>query len=55
MRAIFIDDIVDRPTVRRTNVGCYAHFIDGAIFPYADDIVLLAPYVTGLQLSLTTC
>ena len=53
MFAIFIDDIVD--TVRRTNVGCYVNFICCAIFLYADDIVLLAPSVTGLQFLLTTC
>jgi Reverse transcriptase (RNA-dependent DNA polymerase) len=53
MFAIFIDDVVD--TVRRTNVGCSVHFICCAIFLYADDIVLLKPSVTGLQLLLTTC
>jgi Reverse transcriptase (RNA-dependent DNA polymerase) len=36
------------------NVGCYVHFICCAIFLYADDIVLLVPPVTGLQLLLTT-
>jgi hypothetical protein len=45
--------IVER--VRRTNVGRYVHFICCARFLYADDNVLLAPSVTGLQLSLTTC
>ena len=51
--AIFIDDIVD--TVRHTNVGCYVNLICCAIFLYADDIVLLAPSVTGLQFLLTAC
>ena len=53
MFAIFIDDIVDM--VRRTNVGYYVNFTCCAIYLYADDIVLLAPSVTGLQFLLTAC
>jgi hypothetical protein len=51
--AIFIDDLVD--VVRRTNVGCYISHICCAIFLYADDILLLAPSITGLQLLLSAC
>jgi hypothetical protein len=38
-----------------SNFGCYVHFICCAIFLYADDIILLAPSVAGLQLLLATC
>jgi hypothetical protein len=51
--SIFIDDIVDR--VKSANVGCYLSLLCCCIFLYADDILLLSPSITGLQLLLDTC
>lgn len=51
--AIFIDDIV--LAVNRTNVGCYISGKCVSIILYADDIILIAPSVEGLQKLLTVC
>lgn len=51
--SIFIDDIVIR--VRKVNVGCYFSAVCASIFLYADDILLIAPTVSGLQLLLQVC
>ena len=51
--AIFINDIVDK--VQSANVGCYISTICASIFLYADDILLIAPTVTGLQTLLHVC
>jgi hypothetical protein len=51
--AIFIDRIIDR--VLLTNVGCYKSNICVSIFLYADDILLLAHTVTGLQMLVDAC
>jgi hypothetical protein len=51
--AIFIDDIV--LLIKKTNVGCYMSGICACIFLYADDILLVAPSVEGLQTLLTVC
>lgn len=51
--AIFINDIVDK--VYAANVGCYISSICASIFIYADDILLVAPTITGLQLLLHVC
>jgi len=51
--AIFIDSIVC--TVKNTNVGCYISSVFCSIFLYADDILLVAPTVTALQLMLDAC
>ena len=51
--SIFIDDIVNK--VKLANVGCYLSNICVSIFLYADDILLIAPTVTGLQTLLTVC
>ena len=45
--AVFMDDIVDK--IKKVNLGCYISLICTCIFLYADDIVLLAPTVSGLQ------
>ena len=45
--AIFIDDIVLK--VKLANVGCYVSSICSCIIMYADDILLMAPTITGLQ------
>jgi len=51
--AIFIDQLVDR--VKTVNVGCYipVSTVCYGIFLYADDILLIAPTVSGLQAMLT--
>ena len=51
--AIFINDIVS--VVEKTNVGCYVSSVCVGIILYADDIVLLAPSVEGLQILLSVC
>lgn len=51
--SIFIDDIVNK--VMKINVGCYLSLVCANIFLYADDILLIAPTVTGLQLLLQVC
>ena len=51
--SIFIDDIVYK--VKSANVGCYLSNICVSIFLYADDILLIAPTVTGLQTLLAVC
>ena len=43
------------PAVQRTNVGCYISSYCVSIFLYADDIILIAPSVEGLQKLLTVC
>ena len=48
--AIFIDDIFLK--VKLANVGCY---VCSYIIMYADDILLMAPTITGLQHLLTVC
>ena len=49
----FIEDIVSK--IKETNVGCYVSSVCATIVLYADDILLLAPTVTGLQHLLTVC
>ena len=51
--SIYIDGIIDN--VKATNVGCYISLQCCCIYLYADDIVLLAPSLTGLQLLLNAC
>ena len=46
--SIFIDDMVAK--VMSTKVGCYKSTVCICIFLYADDIILLSPTVTGLQI-----
>jgi exonuclease III len=48
--AILIDELVSKVT--STKVGCYNSTICICIFLYADDIILLSPTVTGLQILL---
>ena len=45
--AVFVDDIVYK--VQMSNVGCYISSMCACIYLYADDILLLAPTVAGLQ------
>jgi len=45
--------IVER--VKALNVGCYIICICCSIFLYADDILLLAPTISGLRALLNTC
>lgn len=51
--AIYIDDIVVR--VKNANAGCYISTICCCIYLYADDILLLSPTITGLQIILNAC
>jgi len=51
--AIFIDGIVHK--INALNIGCYYNNVCVSIFMYADDILLLAPTVTGLQLLFNVC
>ena len=51
--AIFIDDLV--ASVMSANAGCYFSFHCCCIFLYADDILLLSPSISGLQLLLDAC
>jgi retron-type reverse transcriptase len=45
--AIFIDSVVNK--IENAKVGCYLSSVCVSIFLYADDIVLIAPSVSGLQ------
>ena len=51
--AVFVDDIVYK--VQMSNVGCYTSSMCACIYLYADDILLLAPNVAGLQHILNVC
>jgi len=51
--AVFMDDIVEK--IKRANLGCYFSLFCTCIILYADDIVLLAPTVSGLQQLLHVC
>ena len=51
--SIFIDDLISK--VLKANVGCYISSICVCIFLFADDILLVAPTVTGLQLLFNIC
>ena len=51
--SLAIDSIVSK--IKSANVGCYISTICCCIFLYADDILLLSPTVTGLQILLSVC
>ena len=51
--AVYIDSLVDR--VQTCGYGCYIRFICVSILLYADDILLVAPSVSSLQLLLHLC
>jgi len=51
--AIFLDSVIDK--VKATNLGCHIGIVCVSIFLYADDILLIAPSVTGLQILLNSC
>ena len=50
---IYIDDIVD--VIAKSEIGCRFRAMNFAILIYADDILLLAPTVTSLQLLVDLC
>jgi Reverse transcriptase (RNA-dependent DNA polymerase) len=50
---IFIDTVVER--VITLNIGCYINCICCSIFLYADDILQLAPTISGLRALSRTC
>jgi hypothetical protein len=51
--SIYIDNLVAK--VKSMNTGCYISLLCCSIFLYADDILLLSPSITGLQLLIDTC
>ena len=51
--SLAIDSIVYK--IKSANVGCYISTTCCSIFLYADDILLLSPTVTGLQILLSVC
>ena len=51
--AIFIDDLVKE--LHSLDIGCTSVFMCSCIFMYADDIMLLSPSLTALQLMLNLC
>ena len=51
--SLAIDSIVCK--IKLANIGCYRSTICCSIFLYADDILLLSPTVTGLQILLSAC
>jgi len=51
--AVYIDGIADK--VINTNVSCYISATCCCIVLYADDIVLIAPSVSALQILLNVC
>jgi len=50
---IFIDGIVNK--IKDANVGCYVSTVCVSILIYADDILLIAPSVSGLQTLVNIC
>ena len=53
MQLFLVDHVVEK--INWTNVGCYISCICTCIFLYADDIILMASSVEGLQRLLTAC
>jgi len=51
--AIFIDTVAER--VKTLNVGCYINCFCCGMFLYPDDVLLLAPTISGLLALLCTC
>jgi hypothetical protein len=51
--SIYMDSLIDK--ISSCKYGCYISCINCSIIMYADDIVLLAPTVTGLQMLLLAC
>jgi hypothetical protein len=51
--SIFIDGVIEK--VKSTNTGCYISSLCCCIYLYADDILLLSPSITGLQLLINAC
>jgi len=51
--AIYVDSLVDK--VRATGVGCYFTSACVSVLLYADDILLISPSVTALQILLNAC
>jgi hypothetical protein len=51
--AIYIDDMVAKVT--NANIGCFINLACVSIILYADDIVLIAPTISGLQRLFTVC
>ena len=50
---LFFDDIVKQ--LQSVNMGCYVFYVCTSIILYADDILLLAPSISGLQKLLSLC
>jgi Reverse transcriptase (RNA-dependent DNA polymerase) len=51
--AIFIDGLVNK--IKDANIDCYVSTVCVSILLYADDILLIAPSVTGLQTLVNIC
>ena len=51
--AVYIDSVIDK--VRQRGAGCEERLSRVGILLYADDILLIAPTVTGLQTMLKAC
>ena len=51
--AIYMDEIL--VTLRNLGVGCYVGEVFMGAMGYADDLVMLAPSRTAMQLMLTAC
>ena len=51
--AVYIDSVID--IVRQCGAGCEMRLSRVGILLYADDILLIAPTVTGLQTMLNAC
>jgi Reverse transcriptase (RNA-dependent DNA polymerase) len=51
--AIFIDDIVKK--VKDSNVGCYMSAVCVSIFVFVDDMLLIAPSISGIQTLVNIC
>ena len=51
--AVFVDILVSK--IQSKNIGCYIYGLCAAIFLYADDIILLAPSIGGLQQLMQLC
>ena len=51
--SLIADSLIDK--INSLSVGCFISMTNCSVFLYADDILLLAPTVTGLQILLSVC
>ena len=51
--ALYIDSVIDQ--LKLLQFGCFVRYVNFNILMYADDIILVAPTISSLQLLVTEC